>query len=77
MRAMAAGLEQCGDGGLHLTREEIAQSALDYISSNIDIYILASLERLVVAGRIVEDRDATRGRPYIYSMPKIQRSPIS
>ena len=59
--------------GSHPTREEIGQSVLDYISSHVDANVIASLERLIVAGRIDEGRDATRGRPYIYSLPKIRR----
>jgi hypothetical protein len=56
--------------GLTVSREEIAQLVLDYISPRIAQYVIPSLNRLFIAGRIDEDRDSTRGRPYIYFIPK-------
>ena len=63
-------------GGLRPTREEIAHLVLNYISSHIDANVIASLDRLIHAGKIDEDRGATRGRPYNYNVinePTVQR----
>jgi hypothetical protein len=55
------------------TREEIAQLALDHIKLNISEYITPSIERLVKEKRIIEDGDAGRGRPYVYSISPFKR----
>jgi hypothetical protein len=56
--------------GTAVTREQVAQLVLDYVSPRIVEYVVPSLERLFLAGMIDEDRDSTRGRPYIYYLPK-------
>jgi hypothetical protein len=56
--------------GMTVSRDEIAQLVLDYISPRIADYVIPSLDRLLIAGRIDEDRDSTRGRPYIYFIAK-------
>ena len=48
------------------TREEIAQHVLDHIKMHISDYVVPSIERLVREKRNIEDRDTSRGRPYIY-----------
>jgi hypothetical protein len=54
------------------TREEIAQLALDHIKLHISEYITPSIERLVKEKRVIEDSDASRGRP-IYSISPFKR----
>ncbi len=63
-------IREADASGTALTREELAQSVLDYVSPLILEYILPSLERLSLAGMIEEDRDCKKGRPYIYYLPK-------
>jgi hypothetical protein len=55
------------------TREEIAQLALDHIKLHISEYITPSIERLVKEKRIIEDSDASRERPYVYSISSFKR----
>ena len=55
------------------TREEIAQLALDHITLHISEYITPSIERLVKEKRIIEDSDASRGRPYVYCISPLKR----
>ncbi len=55
---------------LALTREEIAQHVLDHIKHHVLQYILPSIERLVETKQVIEDRDVSRGRPYVYYLPQ-------
>jgi hypothetical protein len=55
---------------MEFTREEVARMVLEYIAPRMVQYILPSLDRLAEKGMIIEDRDFTRGRPYIYYPPR-------
>lgn len=55
------------------TREEIAQLALDHIKLHISEYIVPSIERLVKEKRIIENSDASKARPYVYSISPFKR----
>jgi hypothetical protein len=49
--------------------EEIAASVLDHIKQHILEYVMPSIERLVANEQVIEDRDDSRGRPYVYYLP--------
>jgi hypothetical protein len=51
------------------TRQDINDLVLDHLKDRISSYVQPAIERLVNAGRIVEDRDSTQGRPYRYYLP--------
>lgn len=57
----------------HPTREEIGELVLDHIRSHISQYVQPSIDRLLQAKRIDDDRDCTRGRPYTYRILPMRR----
>ena len=54
----------------YITREDLAIQVVDHIRNHISQYILPPIRRLVSQKRIIEDQDASRGRPYIYYVPQ-------
>ena len=62
---------ECGQ--LNPTREEIAQYVLDHIKDHISQYVQPSIDRLLLAKRIDDDRDSSRGRPYTYRILPMRR----